>query len=117
MTRQSIFDYLIDKNICFSVCVSTNEANNSAITANSKDYFLIVKSRDIGPKVKHRWQFKCNNEFCSILQRDLNSEEVIEFKTMSEMFTKVIHTRHGRVYELKSESFKRCLEADRVVYE
>ena len=111
MIRQSIFDYLIAKNICFSVCISTKEANNSAITANSKDYFILVRKDDIKPKVKARWQFKCSNDHCTILQRDLNADEVFEFKCMpSDMFVKVIHDANGRVYELKSESLKRHLE-------
>ena len=110
MIKQSILNYLIAKNICFSVCVSTKEANNSAITANSKDYFILVRKDDIRPKVKSRWQFKCSNDHCTILQRDLNADEVFEFKCMTELFNKVIHTADGHVYELKSESLKRHLE-------
>ena len=110
MIKQSILEYLISKRICFSVCISTKEANNRAITANSKDYFILVKKDDIRPKVKSHWQFKCSNDHCTILQRDLNEDEVFEFKCMTELFNKVIHTADGRVYELKSESLKRHLE-------
>jgi len=110
MTRQSIFNYLTSKRICFSVCVSTKEANNASLDGNSKDYFILVKKDDIRPKVKHRWQFKCSNDHCDVLQRDLNALEVCEFKGISELFNKVIHAACGRVYELKESSFKRHLE-------
>lgn len=110
MTNQSVFEYLIAKHICFSVCVAVNEANNRAITANSKDYFILVKSSDIKPKVKNHWGFKCSNDYCTVLQRDLNACEVNDFKGMTDNFNKVIHTADGRVYEIKGESFKRHLE-------
>ena len=111
MTRQSIFEYLTAKSICFSVCVSTKEANNVSLTGNSRDYFITVKKSDIKPKIKDKWLFKNVSDRPNVLIRDMTGHEEHEFKEISDKFTKVIHDKDGRVYELKSESFKRHLEA------
>lgn len=110
MTHQSIFEYLTAKSICFSVCVSTKEANNVSLDGNSKDYFILVKKDDIRPKVKHRWQFKSCNDDQRVFMRDLTTFETYEFKGMNDKFSKVIHKACGRVYELKESSFKIHLE-------
>jgi len=110
MTRQTIFQYLTDKAICYSVCISTKEANNRSLTGNSRNYFITVKKSDIKPKIKDKWSFKNVSDQPNVLIRDMTGHEEREFKEISDKFTKVIHDKDGRVCELKSESFKRHLE-------
>lgn len=110
MKDKSIFEYLEDKNICYSVCVSTKEANNLALPGNSKDYFIVASKADIKPKIKDKWFFRSVSDQPGILIRDMTGQEEREFKELTPKFNKVIHTKYGRVYELKSESLKKHLE-------
>ena len=102
-----IISRLIEMNVNFAVCISINTFVNKGVSHNSRDYFLIIrKSRSCILK-KLGFKELGNAEFKALMIRELKRGEIEEFKNLSDsVFRKVEHSKYGRVYELKSKSFK-----------
>lgn len=103
-----IFEALQDNNLPYAVIVGTTRLLSTA-SVSIKDYCLIgsqrdwERLRDIGfteppRKLSHG----------AVLEYELNDVEVREFKDMiyKEQFEKILHNKHGRIYQRKGEEFK-----------
>jgi hypothetical protein len=102
--KATIFEVLLKNKVCFAVSVSTSTFKNPMVRDCSKDYFIFALEDDFSRLKKHG--FSLNKELSGICERDLSQKEIDEFKTLTDGFTKVLHNKHGRVYELKDNSFK-----------
>ena len=138
LVEKTMLEVLLEKEICFAVNVSLNSSGNKAIDENSRDYFLIIFKSDlkelkqefrrlkneaiqqIGEKeaknmysilANHSLKFYKNEDYKHILEYDLSTDEISEFKTYMDKFVKVQHNKFGRVYELKNKSFKKLHES------
>jgi len=107
--EKTIFEVLFEKEICFAVIVSLNTFKCKGIDENSRDYFLIVQKQDL-KELKNK-SFKRTNAYANVYERDLSSIEITEFKSHQEKFVKAQHNQFGRVYELKTNSFKKLHES------
>lgn len=103
--EKTIFEVLFEEQICFAVSISIRVFRGKGIDANARDYFLIVLKPDY-EILKKIGGFKRSQEYPNVYERDLSVAETIEFKTYMDKFVKVVHNSHGRVYELKDNSFK-----------
>ena len=103
--KKSIFQILLENNICHAVIVSVFTFKNKAIDIFSNDYCIIIHNKDL-IKVKNI-NFYQTKEFDDILQYDMSDAEVAEFKKNMEKYVKVQHSKDGRVYELKNNIFKK----------
>ena len=102
--RQTIFQALSTKEVCYAVCVSINTFKNKSIDDNSRDYFIVIHEKDCD-KLKGRKFYKSGDQD-ELMERDLDFEEIGIFKDMSDYFLKVKHTSAGRAYEIKGKSFR-----------
>ena len=99
--QHSMLEFLRFKNICHAVCVGLGTLKKSAIDEHVKDYYIITMPTEYHLK-KHK--FGKIKEYPYVLARTLTLEEIEEFKKSDE-YIKVLHTKYGRVYELKNDSF------------
>lgn len=106
MKRLTIFEQLSENNICFAVVVSQSQFTDKSDLFD-RDYFIIISDKD--RKKVRRLDF---NQFqnSDVCERNLSEKEIREFKSKINDFQKVIHNEHGRVYELKDNSFKEYFE-------
>ena len=136
--EKTIFEVLFEKEICFSVNVSINTFKLKCTDVHSLDYFLIILKNDLkdiknefrrlkNELIKEFGEKECknlysilesktlnfyeNNDYKHILEYDLSSDEISEFKKHIDKFVKVQHNQFGRVYELKNNSFKNLHES------
>ena len=103
--KSSIFQSLFEKKICFAVCVSLNSARLKSLDEYSRDYFIISSMDDYAATYKLGFRVS-EKSYMKLPQYELSSNEILEFKTLQDKFTKVIHNNDGRVYELKGNSLK-----------
>ena len=99
---KTIFDKLNDKGICYAVGVSISTFKMKSVNNNSQDYFIMIKESD----KKEVPSFEITEDYPGIAIRDLSEQEVWEFKDRQDEFVKVQHSKDGRVYEIKGNSFK-----------
>lgn len=107
--KKTIFEKLDEKNICYSVMVNLITSNLKSLEGNKKEYSLIIHCNDL-EKVKSYGFYTSDVYKYIIYERDLLLHEVARFKETIENFVKVKHDKHGRVYELKNNSFKSMYE-------
>ena len=93
------------KEVCYAVGVGVVELKIKGSGLSSRDYFLICANKDAS-KVKELGFHFCNDKKIEALERSMSTQEIIDFKAISDKFTKVKHDAEGRVYELKNNSFK-----------
>lgn len=97
-----IFDILNEKGICYAVCVSITTFIMESVSGGGRQYFILILAKD---KIKG-FRFK-PSEFKGCCEKELNRSEIKAFKDMQDKFTKIIHNKDGRVYELINNSFKK----------
>ena len=113
--KNNIFEYLLDKQLCFAVMVSYATVRDVSIDMREKEYSIIINKvdkRDLDGK-------KMFNDFIDeqgimndkILIRELDNKEIGIFKEMNNLFEKVFHHRFGIIYELKTKSFLKDYKA------
>ena len=84
---------LLEKGTNFAVVVS-NPTFIGSRDYGGREYFLLLKKEDEP----------------GLIQLDLSDEETEYFRKVSEeLFNRVHHTSDGRVYELKTQSFKESI--------
>lgn len=105
--KKTIFEVLFEKEICFTVNVSVNIFKGKGIDDNSRDYFLIILKKSLEGVYKKELAFHKMKDYPNLLERDLSVLEIAEFKTLLDKFVKVQHSKLGRIYELKNNSFKK----------
>ena len=101
-TQNTIFEFLFESNVCFAVCESIDFFKN--IDIQVREFFIVIKNGDI--KNHRKFGFKTSFEVRGVLIRPLDSNELIEFKDNLCKFKKVIDNLEGKVFELKTKSFK-----------
>lgn len=106
--KKTIFEILLENNICHAVIISVFTFKNIAIGIFSKDYCIIIHNKDL-IKVKN-FKFYQTKEFDDILQYDMSDAEIAEFKKNMAKYVKVQHDNNGRGYELKNNSFKKYMK-------
>ena len=122
--KQTIFEVLFEKGICFTVNISTLKIKG--VEESSRAYFIIVHESDLndiiinGEISKHskeinKFRFYRTDEYQDIFERDLSEDDIIEFKEYMNKFIKVKHNKFGRVYELKGNSFKEMYESKKQI--
>ena len=100
----NIFEILNGKDICYSVCVSSNSFKNLNADICMYDYFILAAESDTSNLLRLSFNKTARRK---TVERTLNDFEIDLFKTiLGEQFTKVIQDKNGRVYELKNNSFK-----------
>ena len=107
---KTIFEQLDEKNICYSVLVSLVSSKLVSVEGGKKEYSIIIHRNDLD-KLKGYGFYNSEVYKYIIYERDLLIHEVARFKESIENFVKVKHDKHGRVYELKNNSFKSMYES------
>jgi hypothetical protein len=102
--KKTVFNALLESRVRFAVCVAFNSFINREVAAFSKDYFVIINKCD-AKRVKEL-TFYATEGYKQVCERNLSADEIGIFKENINKFTKVRHNEHGRVYELKGQSFK-----------
>jgi len=103
-TIKSTFEEL--ENVCYAVGVNMTQSKFKHL-GNGRDYFIMATKEDVF-KNKLTGYYE-SHDFKGLFQKDLKKSDIIEFKDSQEKYIKVIHNDSGRVYELKSKSFKKHL--------
>ncbi len=106
--KKTIFEILFEKKVCYAVLVSVFTFKNKAIGIFSNEFCIIIDKRDL--KKVGNTAFYQNKEYDNIFEYNLNDNEITEFKLNMNNYVKVKHTEHGRVYELKNNSFKKYMK-------
>lgn len=101
--KKPVFEILFESGICFAVCVASSKFINSEVAAFSKDYFIIINKCD-EERVKELTFYPAEG-YKQICLRSLSEEEIRIFRKNKDKFVKVLHNKHGRVYEQKGLSF------------
>jgi len=109
--KKLVFDTLFESCVCFAVCVASNSFISREVAAFSKDYFVIINKRDA--KRVNEFTFYPTETYKQVCERNLSADEIRIFKENINKFTKVRHNEHGRVYELKGQSFKAVYDSIR----
>jgi hypothetical protein len=109
--KKTVFNALLESRVCFAVCVAFNSFINWEVAAFSKDYFVIINKCD-AKRVKEL-TFYATEGYKQVCERNLSADEIGIFKENINKFTKVRHNEHGRVYELKGQSFKAVYDSIR----
>ena len=109
--KKTVFNALLESRVRFAVCVAFNSFINREVAAFSKDYFIIINKCD-AKRVKEL-TFYATEGYKQVCERNLSADEIGIFKENINKFTKVRHNEHGRVYELKGQSFKAVYDSIR----
>jgi len=109
--KKTVFNTLVESRVRFAVCVAFNSFINREVAAFSKDYFVIINKCD-AKRVKEL-TFYATEGYKQVCERNLSADEIGIFKENINKFTKVRHNEHGRVYELKGQSFKAVYDSIR----
>lgn len=100
---KNIFNELEQENITYAVCVSLIKSTfDSGIS--QREYYIIANKKDVAG----RYGFTTGSDagYRNVYERDLSDSERFTFLETMDRYTKVLNNTHGRVYELKGESFK-----------
>ena len=109
--KKTVFSTLSECGVCFAVCVASNSFISREVDAFSKDFFVIINKCD-AKRVKEL-TFYPTERYKQVCERNLSADEIGIFKENINKFTKVRHNEHGRVYELKGQSFKAVYDSIR----
>ena len=109
--KKTVFNALLESRVRFAVCVAFNSFINREVAAFSKDYFIIINKCDA--KRGKELTFYATEGYKQVCERNLSADEIGIFKENINKFTKVRHNEHGRVYELKGQSFKAVYDSIR----
>jgi len=109
--KKTVFNALLESRVRFAVCVAFNSFINREVAAFSKDYFVIINKCD-AKRVKEL-TFYATEGYKQVCERNLSADEIGIFKENINKFTKIRHNEHGRVYELKGQSFKAVYDSIR----
>ena len=109
--KKTVFNALLESRVRFAVCVAFNSFINREVAAFSKDYFVIINKCD-AKRIKEL-TFYATEGYKQVCERNLSADEIGIFKENINKFTKVRHNEHGRVYELKGQSFKAVYDSIR----
>jgi len=109
--KKTVFNALLESRVCFAVCVAFNSFINREVAAFSKDYFVIINKCD-AKRVKEL-TFYATEGYKQVCERNLSADEIEVFKMNKDKFIKVQRNEHGRVYELKGQSFKAVYDSIR----
>ena len=107
---KTIFEKLKEKNVCYSVIVSLVKCKLVSIEGSKKEYSIIIHQNDL-EKLKGLGFYTTDTYKFVIYERDLQDDEVLEFKKIIEDFEKVQHDKDGKIYELKNNSFKKMYDS------
>lgn len=102
--KKPVFEILFESGICFAVCIASSKFINREISAFSKDYFVIINKCD-EERVKEITFYQAEG-YKQICLRGLSEDEIRLFRKNKDQFIKILHNKHGRVYELKQQPFK-----------
>ncbi len=105
---KNIFETLNEKGICYAVSVALIEFKSTGSGLCDRDYSVIIAKADLTKQEARKLKFYDNKEnYYELWERDLSDEEIRLFKDSQNDFVKVQHNKHGRMYELKNNSFKK----------
>jgi len=109
--KKTIFNVLSKNGVCFAVCVASSSFINREVAAFSKDYFVIINKCD--EKRVKEFTFYPTEGYKQVCERNLSTDEIEVFRNNKDRFTKARRNEHGRVYELKGQSFKAAYDSIR----
>jgi len=109
--KKTVFSTLSECGVCFAVCVASSSFINREVAAFSKDYFVIINKCD--EKRVKEFTFYPTEGYKQVCERNLSTDEIEVFRNNKDRFTKVWRNKHGRVYELKGQSFKAVYDSIR----
>jgi hypothetical protein len=104
---KGIFKQLLELGITYAVIVSFTKFKGNE--ASSREYFLVADKTH--KKELQEFGFDDRKNHQKVVERDLTIEEQSMFRdlTSQDKFIKKVHTKSGRVYEVKGLSFKESL--------
>jgi hypothetical protein len=103
----NIIKQLFIKRITFAVEISFRSYLDESI----KEYSILLFKDDID---KFKDIHVRRTGYVNVYEYDMNISEIAEFKANMGRFTLTVDSEHGRVYELKNNSFKRLHEAFKI---
>lgn len=114
--EKTIFQKLEKQNVCFAIGISrihislTSDHKDEKFTPDisSPDYFIIGSIKD--KTILKELDFLIRSSLRShpkVMEYDMNNDEIRECKKMmlDETLIKTLHTKDGKIYELKENSF------------
>ena len=109
---KNIFEKLNEKNICYAISVTLIEFKSIGTGFTCRDYAIIIANTDLTKDQTEKLEFINNSENdYEVLERELTYNEVSLFRAMKNDFLRVQHNEHGRIYELKNNSFKKYYDS------
>lgn len=96
MARKTVFQKLYEIGACHAVCIAQHPLG-------FKDIFIVMKRTDVNKLNLYGFEEAEDNP--TLMTRDLNGAEYLEFKKNEKLYKKSMHSDLGRVYELKSNGF------------
>lgn len=96
MARKTVFQKLYEIGACHAVCIAQHPLG-------FKDIFIVMKRTDVNEL--NLFGFEEAEDNPTLMTRDLNGDEYLEFKKNEKLYKKSMHSDLGRVYELKSNGF------------
>lgn len=100
---KTIFQHLSSIDLCYSVAVSVNSFKVSSNASIEREYFILAHKKDEN-KLNKLGFF--DSEEHETIERNLSDIEVEEFKIILDKFDRTHSDSHGRIYELKDNSFR-----------
>lgn len=97
-----IFEKLDDLNICYAVGVAMNKCRFYNFTVG-RDYFIMIHKKHKDKFGKHTFK---KSPYKNVVIKQMTLTEIKTFKLQQGKYVKVIHSKDGRIYELKNNSLK-----------
>lgn len=109
--RKYVINELLERGVCFAVCVAATRFMSEEIHRFSKEYSVIINKCDMG--LIEDFKFYQTEGYKQVCERKLSPDDVEVFKENMERFVKVLHNANGRVYELRDMPFKPVFDSIR----
>lgn len=109
--RKNVINELLERGICFAVCVSSTRFMSEEVHRFSKEYLAIINKCDAC--LMEDFKFYQTEGYKQLCERKLSPDDVEVFKGNMEHFVKVLHNANGRVYELREMPFKPAFDSIR----
>ena len=101
----SLINELDNLGICYAVGVAQFNPKSNEIEASSKDYHVIISISD-SKKIKGYYLKQSGDKKINTMSIDMDEDSILFFKKNQSKYTKVVHNKYGRIYEIVGNSFE-----------
>lgn len=102
--RKYVINELLERGVCFAVCVAAIRFVSEEIHRFSKEYSVIINKCDMG--LIEEFKFYQTEGYKQLCELKLSPDDIVVFRENMKHFVKVLHNADGRVYELCDMPFK-----------